>query len=261
MSVRQLIRFAPLLGFALVLFSCAHYKQNIMFKPGENYIPPEIRKELIDAEKNYVVQINDYLKLEVYSNKGERIIDPNGELLKDQSGNVSATSTVEEPAYLVTINGSVKFPMVDTVRLVGLTIRQAEDVLEKQYNKYYKECYVTLEFANKRVLVLGATGGQVIPLENENVTLIEVLALAKGFGNDGKAQNIRLIRGKDTYIIDLSTIEGMQKGNMIIQPGDLVYVEPLRKPFVEASRDLAPMISMVVSFVTLVIVLFDNSNP
>jgi polysaccharide export outer membrane protein len=45
---------------------------------------------------------------------------------------------------------------------------------------------------------------------------------------------------------------------MIVQPGDLVYVEPLRRPFVEGSRDIAPLLSMVVSFVTLVIVLFDN---
>jgi polysaccharide export outer membrane protein len=232
-----------------------------MLKPGEDFQPPPIPKEAIDAEKNYVIQINDYLRLEVYSNKGERIIDPNGELLKDQKGNVSVANTIEEPAYLVMVDGSVKFPMVDTVRLVGFTIRQAEEVLEREYNKYYKECYVTLEFANKRVLVLGATGGQVIPLVNENVTLVEVLALAKGIGNDGKAHNIRLMRGKETYLIDLSTIDGVQKGNMIIQPGDLVYVEPLRKPFVEGTKDLAPILSMVVSFVTLVIVLFDNHNP
>lgn len=241
-----------------MLFACASYKQNIMFKPPDGYQPPTIPKEAIEAERNYVIQVNDYLKLEVYSNKGERIIDPNGELLKDQNTNMATNQQQEEPSYLVLIDGSVKFPMIDTVMLIGLTIRQAEDVLEKEYDKYYKECYVTLKFSNKRVLVLGATGGQVIPLVNENVTLVEVLALAKGIGIDGKAQNIRLIRGKDTFLIDLSTIDGMQKGNMIVQPGDLVYVEPLRRPFVEGSRDLAPILSMVVSFVTLVIVLFQQ---
>jgi polysaccharide biosynthesis/export protein len=243
---------------SLSVLSCANYKQNIMFVPEEGFVPAQIQKEAIDAEKNYVIQVNDYLKLEVFSNKGERIIDPNGELLKDQGTNTQTRENRAQPTYLVTVNGTVKFPMVDTVRLAGLTIRQAESVLEKEYDRYYKECYVNLEFFNKRVIVLGAPGGKVIPLANENVSLAEVLALAGGIGIEGKSKDIRLFRGKNTYLIDFSTISGMQKGNMIVQPGDLVYVEPLRRPFVEGSRDIAPLLSMVVSFVTLVIVLFDN---
>lgn len=240
------------------MFSCANYKQNIMFVPEEGFKPSQIQKEAIDAEKNYVIQVNDYLKLEVLSNKGERMIDPNGELLKDQAVNTQNREDRLHPMYLVTVNGTVKFPMIDTVQLAGLTIRQAEGVLEKEYDRYYKECYVNLEFNNKRVIVLGAPGGKVIPLANENISLAEVLALAGGIGIEGKSKDIRLFRGKDTYLIDFSTIEGMHNGNMIVQPGDLVYVEPLRRPFIEGSRDIAPLLSMVVSFVTLVIVLFDN---
>jgi polysaccharide export outer membrane protein len=245
------------------MFSCANYKQNIMFKPGDGFVPSQIQKEAIDAEKNYVIQVNDRLELDVFSNKGERIIDPNGELLKGQAANLRTKEENEETTtYLVLVDGTAKFPMIGTVRLLGLTIRQAEEVLENEYNKFYKECYVTLKFYNKRVLVLGATGGQVIPLVNDNVTLVEVLALAKGIGNDGKAKDIRLFRGKEAYLIDFSTIDGLQKGNMIVQPGDLVYVEPLRRPFVEGSRDLAPILSMIVSVTTLIIVILAyNSNP
>src|SRR5688572_14922103 len=181
---------------ACILASCASYRQNVMFVPGEGYVPPTIAKEAIDAEKNYVIQVNDYLQLEVLSNKGERIIDPNGELLKDQSSTMQNRDNRIQPNYLVTVNGSVKFPMIDTVRLVGMTIRQAEEVLEKAYDRFYKECYVIPSFSNKRVLVLGSVGGKVVPLTNENVTLTEVLATAGGIGIDGKAQNIRLIRGK-----------------------------------------------------------------
>ena len=245
-----------LLGFslALLLFSCASYKQNIMFVPPDGYIPPAIHKDALEAEKNYVIQTNDYLKLDVYSNKGERIIDPNGELLKDLNTAQNPNNRVK-PDYLVTVNGSVKFPMIDTVRLVGMTIRQAEAVLQQEYDKFYKECYVILTFTNKRVLVLGSLEGKVIPLMNENVTLTEVLSSAGGIGIDGKAKKIRLLRGKDVYLIDFSTIDGYLKGNMIVQPGDLVYVEPVRRPFVEAFRDYAPIVSMVISTATLVALL------
>lgn len=241
--------------------SCASYKQNIMFVPDENFTPASIQKEAIEAEKNYVIQVNDYLKLEVFSNKGERIIDPNGELLKDQSATMQNRDNRIQPDYLVTVNGTVKFPMVDTVQIVGMTIRQAELVLEKAYDRFYKECFVILTFTNKRVMVLGAVGGQVIPLTNENVTLTEVLALAKGIGNDGKANNIRLIRGQEIYLIDFSTLDGLRKANMIVQPGDLVYVEPIRRPFVEGFRDYAPVMSMLISTATLVMLLVIQLQP
>jgi polysaccharide biosynthesis/export protein len=242
-------------GIALLLCSCGSYKQNVMFKPDE------AAKQAAAAEslaKNYIIQVNDLLKLEVFSNNGERIIDPNGELLKENSASQQNPTFRAQPNYLVTIDGTTKFPMIDPIQMVGLTIREAEIKLQEQYNKFYKECYVLLTFSNKRVIVLGSPGGQVIPLINENISVVEVLALAKGIGNDGKAHNIRLIRGKEVYILNLSTLEGLKKGNMIVQPGDIVYVEPIRRPFAEGARDLAPVLSLVISLATLVVVFVAN---
>lgn len=48
-----------------------------MFKLPDGFQPDRITKEALTIEKNYVIQQNDFLKLEVYSNKGEKLIDPN----------------------------------------------------------------------------------------------------------------------------------------------------------------------------------------
>jgi len=244
---------------SFVAASCSSYKQNIMFKPAEGYKTDT--KALETAEKNYVIQVNDYLKLEVYSNKGERIIDPNGELYTTANGTGQTQVTRTQPSYLVTVDGLVKFPMIEPVSILGMTIREAEVKLQAEYNKYYKECYVLLTFSNKRVIVLGAPGGQVVPLLNENVSVVEVLAMAKGLGigNDGKSSNIRLIRGNDAYVLDLSTLDGIKQGNMIVQPGDIIYIEPTRRPFAEGVRDLAPVLSLVISLATLVVVFLANN--
>jgi len=248
-----------LLLISVVAASCSSYKQNIMFKPAEGFKADT--KALETAEKNYVIQVNDYLKLEVYSNKGERIIDPNGALYTTNNGAVQTQVERVTPSYLVTIDGLVKFPMIEPVSIIGMTIREAEVKLQSEYNKYYKECYVILTFSNKRVIVLGSPGGQVVPLINENVSVVEVLAMAKGLGNanDGKSSNIRLIRGNDAYVLDLSTLDGIKQGNMIVQPGDIIYVEPARRPFAEGARDLAPVLSLVISLATLVVVFLANN--
>lgn len=239
-------------GFLAVvlLASCGSYRQNIMFKVPEGAV---LQQQIETAHRNYVIQPNDWLKLNVYTNKGELIIDPDFSLLKDLPA--QNMQRRPDPVYLVDVNGVAKFPMVGELKVEGLTIRQTEAILQQEYSKYYTEPFVVLQYTNKRVVVLGAPGGQVIPLTNENLTLVEVLALASGLPNDSKAQNIRVIRGDQFFVADLSTLDGYKRTNMIMLPGDVVYVEPIRRPVSEAVRDYGPVISIITSLTTLIVVL------
>ena len=115
-----------------------------------------------------------------------------------------------------------------------------------------------LRVINKRVTVLGALGGKVIPLANENIRLTEVLALAGGINTDAKARNIRILRGDEVVVADFSTVEGYLRDNILIQSGDIVYVEPVRRPFVEALQSYLPIASLAVSIATVVIILTRN---
>ncbi len=232
--------------------SCASYKQNIMFKPSEGYQPETFKKEALSTEKDYIIQKNDLLKLEVYSNKGERFIDPNPDI-SNAGGMAKTPQQTTQNTYLVDQNGIVKLPLIGEIRLVGLTLRQAEEITQKEYSKYFTDSFVQLVFANKRVIVLGGLGGQVIPLLNQNISLAEVLAIAKGINNDAKANKIKLIRGSHIYQVDLSTIKGFSEGNMIIEAGDIVYVEPIRRPLTEGLKDNYVLVSLFVSVVTVLL--------
>jgi polysaccharide export outer membrane protein len=237
---------------------CATYQQNIMFKVKDES-PSAITQKQLEIERNYPIQINDLLRLEVFSNKGERMVDPNRELSRNMPAG-ALNAQIQAPLYQVNTNGEVKFPMIGNIHLEALTLREAELLLQKEYDQYYKECFVNLRFENKRVVLLGATGGQVIPLVNENIKLTEALALAKGIANDGKAHNIRLIRDEEVFLIDLSTVDGLRKGNLIVQPGDIIYVEPLRRPFIEGLRDFSAVSSIIISLGTLAILLVNIYN-
>ncbi len=223
-----------------------------MFRVPKDYT---LEKQAESVEKNYIVQKNDYLKLQVYTNNGELIIDPNMEMMRDMPNAQSTTTSRPSVDYLVDVNGVTKFPMIGEIKLEGLTIRQAEEILQKEYSKYYQQPYVVLKYGNKRAIVLGAPGGQVIPLLNENVKLVEILAMAKGLDITAKAQNIRVLRDRQVFVADLTTIDGYLKNNMIIQPGDIIYVEPVRRPVLESLRDYGPLISIFTTITALVVVL------
>jgi protein involved in polysaccharide export with SLBB domain len=240
--------------------------------------------------RNYVIQPNDYLDVRVYTNKGERILDPNGELQFGQPsgvapslsrGSVAGTSSggggqrgggsssgstgSGGTAFLVQADGTVTLPLVDRVHVSGLSLLQADSALRRTYNGYYKDAFVITRVTNNRVFVLGSPGGRVIPLENDNMNLIEVLSLAGGIDGaggaaglyryGGRADNIRIIRGslKNPQVqeIDLTTIEGMRRGNLQIEPNDIIYVDPVRRPVQEAITEAGPVISLVSLFAIL----------
>jgi polysaccharide export outer membrane protein len=212
----------------------------------------KITREIENIEANYSIQKNDLLQLEVYTNKGERIVDPN--MAEVQTSENTGNETVSR-TYLVNSDGLVKFPLIGDIKLDGLTIRDAEDLCTREYAKFYKEPYIILKYSNKRVIVLGAVGGKVIPLQNENMKLTEIIALAGGMDINGKATNIRILRDKEVIVADLSTIAGYQKFNIFVKPNDIIYVEPVRRPFIEALRDYGPVLGFISSVTTLVVLI------
>ena len=279
----------------LLLSSCAsqrYYNQRTMFRlsttPGGQIDSSKLRIAVNRTEKNYRIQPNDFLQVRVYTNKGERILDPNGELQFGQPGGLGGATGAQIGAgqrgggsgqrngvqgggtqssgedFLVQADGTVVLPLLSRIRLANLSLLQADSVLQLRYSEYYKEPFVTTRVSNNRVFVLGAPGGQVIPLINDNMSLIEVLALAGGLdgggggsggGNGGgfyryggKANTIRIIRGdlKNPRVqqIDLTTLNGMRRANLQMEPNDIIYVEPVHRPLQEALIDAAPVISL-----------------
>ncbi len=231
-----------------------------MFKIDEDQDLSYLSSEVIVAEKNYVIQPNDLLEIKVYTNKGEQIIDPNYEL-QQQAQN---RREQERPKMLVLEDGTVKFPMIGVVSLGGMQINKAETYLEEKYSEFYKDAFVKLTYLNKRVIVLGAPGGKVIPLENENTSVVEVVALAGGIDINAKAHNLRLIRGDlhqpQVFLIDLSTVAGMRSSMMDALPGDIIYIEPTRKIVTEGAKDFMTIFAIVVNTITLYYLIVNINN-
>ncbi|MGY3091134.1 protein involved in polysaccharide export with SLBB domain [Hymenobacter sp. UYAg731] len=299
---------------ALLLFSSCvstrYYNQRTMFRltdsQGRQLDSTKLRLAVNRTARNYLIQPNDFLEVRVNTNKGERILDPNGELQFGQpsgalpsrstgaaaspsssGGNARAAvgqrtagqttgSATAGSEFLVQADGTVVLPLVNRVKVSGLSLLQADSVLQARYNEYYKESFVTTRVTNNRVFMLGAAGGQVITLANDNMNLIEVLALAGGLDGGsgsgggsnnqgfyrygGKASNIRIIRGdlKNPRIqqVDLTTLDGMRRANLQMEPNDIIYVEPVHRPVLETLTDAAPIISFTSLVLTTTLFLY-----
>lgn len=254
--MRKLLIYTTLI---VVLGSCKVYKANIMFQTEQEWVVDSLRNLNKNADENYVLQANDYISIKVYTNNGERIIDPDFELLKG----VPINQFKDEKRYLIRSDGFANLPMVGQIKLAGYTLKQCDSALSVAYTKYYFGVYVTTSLLNKRAIVIGPQMSKVIPLENDNITVIELIALYGGMPTDGRATNIRLIRGNlqnpDVQIIDLSTIDGMKKASLNVEPNDIVYIEPVKRIFSMTLQDIYPLISVFLTIFSILILVFSKN--
>jgi polysaccharide export outer membrane protein len=205
------------------------------------------------SSPDYKISANDILGFHIFFNDGYKLI----ELSTLDNGSRDAYDGNNLIEYLVETDGMVKLPVLGRVSIAGLTVKEAEQMLESRYNETYIKSFVKLRVVNKRVIVFPGSGGdaKVIPLNNDNTTLIEALASAGGITDRGKAYRVKLIRKNgnknDVFLIDLSKIEGVKSGNTILQANDIIYVEPRLQIAKEVIAEIAPVLSILTSLIVI----------
>jgi polysaccharide export outer membrane protein len=243
-----------LLSLSLIILLAASCQRtinpSIMFKAPKDY---SYKTDQTIGNVEYKLAPNDIINLSVYTNDGYKLIDLTASTASNitggGTGSVSATGT----KFTIDIEGFVKLPIIGRVKVKDLTIRETELMLEQQYATYYTKPFVILTVLNRRVLVFPGSGGsgKVVNIENENITLLEALALAGGITETGKAWQIKLIRGDyrnpQVQLIDLSTIEGMKQSNMLLQANDVIYVEPVPRISQGVLAQLLPIVGILTS--------------
>jgi len=240
------MRFRSIALFLLVLFSsCDRYLfSERMLRIDKNF---EYSKFEDIVESEYRIAPDDRIMVRLYTNDGSGLINV-------QSGTSVLVGGGAQFGINVESDGFAKLPLFGRIYLAGLTIRQAEMLIEDKYAEFYNNPFVLLEVSNRRVMIFAGANTSVVQLVNDNTTLFEVLASTGGIPEDGKAHNIRLIRGDlknpEVYKIDLSTLKGMRDANLVLQANDIIYID-VRKSYVrKLLLEISPYISVLTTIVT-----------
>jgi len=236
-----------LIGF--LIQSCG-VNSNLMFKEAKD----EVKYDSIplNPTEEYRISQDDKITFTLTTNNGTDIIEKMSGISSEK---VSVNSQTE---YIVRTNGEVELPIVGKIKIAGLTVEQAEDTLVKLFSGEYIDPFVQVNITNQRVIVFPGNGSdaKVIPLMNANTTLMEALAQAGGITDRGKANTIKLMRkinGKRVvYGIDLSTMEGLQYVDMIVQANDYIYVEPTPEIGKQVAQNVVPIVSLISSAIVII---------
>ncbi len=254
MIVNKLI--IPLIIVIGILFTGCGVNSNLMFRTPKDFkgydsIP-------MSPAYEYQISADDRLELKIYTNNGEKLIDfvsgGNADLNMNRSSNTSLD-------YLVKKDGYVELPVVGDVKLNGLTLLEAQNKLKELYQVEYENPFIQLRVINQRAIVFPGSGSEarVVPLLNSNTTLMETLALAGGIAERGRSKHVKVMRqtpaGREIYLIDLSTLDGLYYADMVVQANDYIYVEPVKQISKEVIQEIAPIVSILTSAIIIVTVI------
>ena len=240
--------------FTLTISSCSVLNPEQMLRTPPDYAYSDL--EDLEITDQYRLAPNDEISFQLFTNDGERLIDP-VTMLSNQN------FRQQQLTYRVEHDGTIKLPVLGRTHVAGLTTREAEEMLEKEFTVFYNNPFVQLRVVNNRVIIFpGGRGGTstVLYLENTNTTLFEALAQSGGIA-DGKSSRVKLIRGgaenPKIYLVDLSTIEGVKNGSLVLQANDIIYVEPRERVPQRILENVTPYLSLVTTAL-LVYSLFTN---
>lgn len=225
---------AVMLALLTVLFSCTSTKRTAYFQD----IPADTALSNL-VSKNYepIIRKGDLLGITVSS------LSPDNTLLYNAPQNVVGPT----PGYLVDENGDIFFFKLGTVHAEGLTRKELKEKLQNDLTPYLAQNVVSVSFQNRHITLMGPLNSQVIPLVNDNTTILDVLATGGDIADKGRTDNVLVIRESDDHSktfkrINLTDKSVFYSPYFYVQPNDVVYVEPVKKKPENATR--------IVSYIT-----------
>jgi len=153
--------------------------------------------------------------------------------------------------YLIANNGLIRLPLIGAVEIMGLTENQAAEKLSTLYQQYLRSPYVSVKILNQKLYVLGEVKGPgVVQVTNGTMNLFEALAKTGDLTTDAERTNVRVIRGglrtPEVREINLADMSQMTLSSLILQPNDIVYVQPrAMKAYNVAFAEQTPFFSMI----------------
>lgn len=224
----KIIRFAGIVALLCVLcFSCVTPKRTHYLQEPDKGIAsyPQVY-----TPADYQVQVSDELDIDVYT-------------LDEASQKIFSTdnlSSMDEYkglyTYTVYDDGTIDFPYVGTVSVVGKTTREIKQDLQQRLREYVHDCSVEVKLANSYFNIITESKATRIQITKEKLTIFEALALARDLGMYSDRKHVQVIRqdldGNTTVNkFDLRSKDILGSEYYYIQPNDIIYVKAFKGQF------------------------------
>ena len=239
---------------AVFAAGCTTSKQILYFQDIDT---AEIDRIVSDYEP--VIKRDDILKI-VVSGPDKLVVQPYNLTLGEISGYAASSSPENSTLeYHVDKDGYIEFPVLGSIKVVGMTRQDLVQYLTRELKKEVKDPVVYVSFANFKVTVLGEVKNPgTYNVTSERITILQALGMAGDLSLTARRDGILLIRddnGLNTHVkIDLKSSEILGSPYFYLQQNDVIYVpaSPTRVTTANTSQLWGTILSGVTTFMSVV---------
>ena len=225
------IRQVGILGLgviAITLSGCVNRK--VVNYLNDNSLSNGSSKLFENRKFEYRVQVNDVLSIRVMGldDATSRFFNVESQ----SSGSVLNDAAMFVNGFSVDKNGQVQLPTVGKIKVQGLTIGEAQELVQRKINEFFTNATVILKMVNWRLSVLGQVQRSgAFQVYNNQITILDALALAGGPNEFADKSHVTLLRqserGVQALYVDLSDTKVLSSEYYYLLPNDIVYVPAL----------------------------------
>lgn len=224
MYMNKLTKLMLLPAVGVLLAACSTPKKLSYLRDLEYNVPfdarpaPELR-----------LKVDDRISIQVFSEQMELAAPFNaaGVQMEGDTGSVLSST------YGVDARGNIDFPILGELHVEGKTLNEVQKEISAEitHRGYIKEPVVKAELENFTVTVIGEMGAQIIPVEGNSITILQVLAQINSTETEGaKLPDVAVVRTENgkrqAYSINLQSKALYDSPVFYLQQNDLVYVKP-----------------------------------
>lgn len=249
------------IGLSLLLGACVGSRTiNYLNDPS---LTPGASKLFENQKFEYRLQVNDVLSIRVMGLDDQSYRYFNVE--SQNGGMIVSDAALYVNGFSVDKNGMVQLPQVGKVKLQGLTVGEAQDLVQRKVNEYFQNATVILKMVNWRVSVLGNVSRPgTYMVYNNQITMLDALSMAGGPNEYADKSHVTLMRQSDRGVqalyVDLSTTDVLRSEYYYLLPNDVVYVPALRARPGRMNLEILSIILATLSTAAVVFTVVKNNT-
>lgn len=143
-------------------------------------------------------------------------------------------------SYRVHSDGTVDLPFLNRIPVEGLTIEEAEKVIEERMRELVPDASIKLTLANKTFTVIGDIGSGVFPVYKDRMTIFQALAQSGDLFQTGDRKQVRILRETSAGIkvleFDIRPESIINSEYYYIYPNDIIYIRRAPASFYKVSN-------------------------
>lgn len=257
---------------SLLMTSCIPHKDLVTLNGNES-LPDDFRSDKLMHTTQiqdfaiYKIHAYDQLMVRVNAFEGSTEQFLNREF--DNNNNGSGQQQNYDPAslyfntYTVDDKGFLNLPVVEKVKVVGLSVTEIKEKLDEAYKPYLKFASTSVKLANSRITVMGEVNNPGVHyLYNDQNTILDAISMAGDFTDFGNRRKVKLVRkskeGLETIYLNMNRSEFLYSPYYYIHPYDVIYVEPTKRKSRDTGANSTGVILSGISVGVLILNLFVN---